>query len=63
VGLTDDQWIDIIPTFLHKGFRPFEHVDENIKFKKIRVVEAGERTSLQFVVERHRMKAMQKSLI
>ncbi|MCE8423522.1 MAG: dihydrofolate reductase family protein [Candidatus Methanoperedens sp.] len=62
-GLADELQIDIIPIFLHKGFRPFEHVDETIKFKKIRVVEAGERTSLQFVVERHRMKAMQKSVI
>jgi dihydrofolate reductase len=51
-GLADELQIDIIPIFLHKGFRPFEHVDENIKLKKIRVVEAGERTSLQFLVER-----------
>jgi dihydrofolate reductase len=51
-GLADKLQIDIIPIFLHKGFRPFEHVDENIKLKKIRVVEAGERTSLQFLVER-----------
>ena len=51
-GLADELHIDIIPKFFHKGFRPFEHVDENIKLKKIRVVEAGERTSLQFLVER-----------
>ena len=51
-GLADELQIQIIPIFLHNGFRPFEHVDENIKLKKIKVVEAGERTSLQFRVER-----------
>jgi len=49
-GLADELEIDIIPIFLHSGFRPFERIDENIKLKKIRVVEAGERTSLQFQV-------------
>ncbi|CAG0970426.1 hypothetical protein METP3_01409 [Methanosarcinales archaeon] len=51
-GLSDELQIDIIPIFLHNGFQPFERVDDNIKLKKIKVVEAGERTSLQFRVER-----------
>ena len=51
-GLSDELQIDIIPIFLHNGFRPFERVDGNIKLKKIKVIEAGERTSLQFRVER-----------
>ena len=51
-GLADELQIDIIPIFLHNGFRPFEHVDENIKLKKIKVVEAGERTSLWFRIGR-----------
>jgi dihydrofolate reductase len=51
-GLADELHIQIIPIFLHNGFRPFERVDENIKLRKITVVEAGERTSLQFRVER-----------
>ncbi len=51
-GLADELEIDIIPIFLHKGFRPFEHVDEKINLKKIKVVEAGERTSLQFRIGR-----------
>jgi len=51
-GLADELEIDIIPIFLHKGFRPFEHVDENINLKKIKVVEACERTSLQFRIGR-----------
>ncbi len=49
-GLADELEIDIIPIFLHSGFRPFERVDENIKLNKIEVIEAGERTSLQFRV-------------
>jgi dihydrofolate reductase len=51
-GLADELQIDIIPIFLHNGFRPFERVDENVKIKKIKVVEAGERTSLQFRIGR-----------
>jgi dihydrofolate reductase len=51
-GLFDELQIDIIPIFLHNGFRPFERVDGNIKLKKIKVIEAGERTSLQFRAER-----------
>ncbi len=51
-GLADELQIQIIPIFLHNGFRPFERVDKNIKLRKIKVVEAGERTSLQFRVER-----------
>jgi len=51
-GLADELHIQIIPIFLHNGFRPFERVDKNIKLRKIKVVEAGERTSLQFRVER-----------
>ncbi len=51
-GLSDELQIDIIPIFLHNGSRPFESVDGNIKLKKIKVIEAGERTSLQFHVER-----------
>lgn len=51
-GLADELQIDIIPIFLHNGFRPFERIDENIMLKKIKVIEAGERTSLQFRVER-----------
>ncbi|MDO8726678.1 MAG: dihydrofolate reductase family protein [Candidatus Methanoperedens sp.] len=50
-GLADELQIDIIPIFLHNGFRPFELIDENIMLKKIKVVEAGERTSLQFRIE------------
>ncbi len=51
-GLADMLQIDIIPLFLHSGFRPFERLDEEIKLKKIEVIETGERTSLQFRVER-----------
>ena len=51
-GLADELQINIIPIFLHNGFRPFERIDENIKLKKIKVIEAGERTSLQLRVER-----------
>ena len=51
-GLADELQLDIIPIFLHKGFRPFEHIDENIRPKKIKIVEAGERTSLQFRMEK-----------
>ena len=51
-GLSDELQIDIIPIFLHNGFQPFERIDKNIKLRKIKVVEAGERTSLQFHVER-----------
>ncbi len=51
-GLADELQIQIIPIFLHDGFRPFERVDENIKLGKIQVVEAGERTLLQFRVEK-----------
>ena len=50
-GVADEIQIDIIPIFLHRGFRPFDHIDENIKLKKIRTVEAGERTSLKFKIE------------
>ncbi len=49
-GLADELQIDIIPIFLINGFRPFEHINENIMLEKIKVVEAGERTSLQFRV-------------
>ena len=52
VGLADELQIDIIPIFLHHGFRPFERIDEDIRLKKIKVVEAGERTSLQFRMEK-----------
>jgi dihydrofolate reductase len=51
-GLADELQIDIIPIFLDNGFRPFERVDRSVKLKKLRVVEAGERTSLQFQVEK-----------
>jgi len=51
-GLADELQIQIIPIFLHNGFRPFERVEKNIKLRKMKVVEAGERTSLQFHVER-----------
>ncbi len=44
--------VDIIPIFLHNGVRPFESINENIRLKKMKVVEAGERTSLQFRVEK-----------
>jgi dihydrofolate reductase len=47
-GLADELQVDIIPIFLHSGFRPFDSVEENIKIKKIKIVEAGERTSLWF---------------
>ncbi len=47
-GLADELEIQIIPIFLHNGFRPFERVDKNIKLRKIKVVNAGERTSLLF---------------
>jgi dihydrofolate reductase len=51
-GLADELQIDIIPIFLRNGFRPFECIDENIRLQKIKVLEADERTSLQFRVER-----------
>ncbi len=51
-GLADELQIEIIPIFLHNGFRPFERVDENIMLKKIKVIEAGERTSLRLRVGR-----------
>jgi dihydrofolate reductase len=51
-GLADELQVDIIPIFLHNGFRPFGRIDENIGLKKIKIVEAGERTSLQFRVEK-----------
>jgi dihydrofolate reductase len=53
-GLIDELQIQIIPIFLHNGFRPFESVDENIKLKlkKIKVVKSSERTALQFWVEK-----------
>ncbi|HEY9246008.1 MAG TPA: dihydrofolate reductase family protein, partial [Candidatus Methanoperedens sp.] len=50
-GLADELQIQIIPIFLHNGFRPFERVDKNIKLRKIKVDEAGERTSLLFRIE------------
>jgi len=50
-GLADELQIQIIPIFLHNGFRPFERVEKNIKLRKMKVVEAGERTSLQFRIE------------
>ena len=55
-GLADELEIDIFPMFLHNGFRPFERVDEHIRLKKAKIVEAGERTSLQFRVERQESK-------
>ncbi len=51
-GLADELQIDVVPIFLHNGFRPFERINENIMLKKIKIVEAGERTSLQFLVEK-----------
>ncbi len=51
-GLADELQIDVIPIFLHNGFRPFDRITENLTLKKIKIVEAGERTSLQFLVER-----------
>jgi dihydrofolate reductase len=40
-GLADELQIDIIPIFLHNGFRPFENVDESIRLKKLKSRRSG----------------------
>jgi dihydrofolate reductase len=47
-GLADYLEVEIIPIFLQKGFRPFDLINSKIILKKKAIVEAGERTSLQY---------------
>jgi dihydrofolate reductase len=50
-GIPDELHVDIIPTFLHEGTRPFEGLDRSIKLERTKVVKlpAG-RTHLRFQV-------------
>jgi dihydrofolate reductase len=49
-GLADELQVDILPLFLHQGFRPFENIaDVSVRLERIKVVELPEgRTHLRF---------------
>lgn len=49
-GLVDEIHVDIMPMLFGEGVRWLEHLDQEVKLEKIRVISEGERTSLIFRV-------------
>ena len=49
-GLVDEIQVGLLPVFLGEGLRFFEHLGENIKLEKVKVIETGARTDLVFRV-------------
>ena len=52
-GLVDEFQIGIMPTLLGEGQRLFEHLEDmQIKFKKTRLVETGQRTDIWLTIQK-----------